>query len=105
MEIRNDAQYDEYFSADFWRIDIKLQDTIGHIYIGWNPDLKGDNDEWRQRKKENSIGLPVIVPLSGDQAGQFLGIPNGKRDPYFHLWFDKQGSEANDEILKLMGFC
>lgn len=105
IKIRNDAQYDEYFAVDFWRVDITLKDTIGHIYVGWNPDIKGDNRKWQRRKKEKSLDLPMIVPLSGEQAGDYLGIPKGEDDPYFHLWFDKKGAAANDEILGFMGFC
>jgi hypothetical protein len=47
----------------------------------------------------------MIVPLKGEQAGEFLGIPKGERAPYFHVWFDKEGGAAKDEILQLIGFC
>ena len=103
VKIRSDAQYDEYHAADFWRVDITLKDTVGHVYIGWAPQLEGDNVAWERDTK--SLNLPMIVPLSGEQAGEFLGIPKGKDDPYFHLWFGKKGAAANDEILGFMGFC
>ena len=103
MQITNDAQYEVYFSADFWRIDITRQDTIGHVYIRWNPDIEGNNVAWERNSKP--LNLPAIVPLGGEQAGEFLGIPKREDDPYFHLWFDKGSSKDGEKILKLLGFC
>jgi hypothetical protein len=103
MKIRNDAQYDEYFAADFWRVDITIKDTVGHVYIGWAPRLEGENVAWE--RDQQSLNLPMIVPLKGEQAGEFLGIPKGEDDPYFHLWFDKKGAAVNDEIVGFIRFC
>jgi hypothetical protein len=105
VELREDARYSVYASVDFWRIDITRGDSVGHVYIGWNPELTGPDREWDQRLVEKSLRLPVVAPLSGDQAGQYLGIPKGHDDAYFHLWFDKKDSQANKEILSLLGFC
>jgi hypothetical protein len=54
---------------------------------------------------EKSLDLPVIAPLSDEQAGQFLGIPKGEYDPYFHVWFEKQDPSLDEKITGLLGFC
>lgn len=104
IQVGMQTEYDMYEPADFWRIDITRDGAVGHIYVGWSPDLWGDNKELLRRQEE-SPDLPKIIPLGGGQAGQYFGIPKGEEDAYFHLWFDKPDAPANKEILSMVGFC
>lgn len=105
IKIRYGYKYNISSNADYLQVDVSYNGARGHVYVGYNPQILDSNRKWESMVLRDTIKLPTVVSLEGNQAGQFLGVPSREEDKFFHLWFDKIDHAATLPIKEVVGFC
>lgn len=98
-------QYAVSAVMDYTRVDISLGDQTTHVYVGYNPDLAGDNRATASRRDRAKYDQDRIVILGGSQSGEVLGVPARLEDMYFHIWRDGDAGPVSGEVADFVAFC
>jgi hypothetical protein len=105
IDIRHGYQYSIVGSIDYFRLNISYKGVTGYIYVGYNPEILGDNRKWQSHSLRATMTSSRIVALEGGQTGQVLGVPLNEKDEYFHVWFKDGDSTATGPIKAIVRFC
>lgn len=105
INVRYGYEYSIVSNMDYFQINISHSGVMGHVYVGYNPQILNSNRKWQSRTIRKTIKSPKIVSLEDSQFGQFLGVPVREDEKYFHLWFDGGDRALIASIKETVGFC
>ena len=105
IAVRHGYEYTIVSNIDYIQVNVAYSGVQAHIYVGYNPKILNENRKWQSRTLLATLKSSKVVPLEGEQAGQFLGVPVHEGDKYFHLWFDGGDGVETGPIKEVVGFC
>lgn len=90
--------------VDFWLVHASRANAeVFSVYVGNNPDLRGDNAKYKARTLING-SRDQVIRLGPPQDGHMLGVPRSTALSYFHLLVDPHKKDYS-VIVGSIRFC